>query len=128
MMELLLSTATDVDNPVAGDLILVNGDLVWTEDVVIEVLQRMRSRLRFFKGEWFLDLRQGVPYFQTIMQKADDVTVRAIFSQVLRRTPGVASLESLAVTRSARERTAEISFGCRMSDGALVSSALLVEV
>lgn len=127
-MELLLSTATDSENNFAGDLRLVNGDFVWTEDPVLEVLQRMRSRLRFFKGEWFLDLRQGVPYFQTIMQKADDRTVLAIFSQVLRRTPGIASLETIRMVRNARERTVEISFRCRFAGGELVSSTLLVEI
>src|SRR5687768_11395985 len=122
-MELLLSTATDADNNVSGDLKLTpEGDLIWTTDVTLETAQRLRSRLRFFKGEWFLDLRQGIPYFQTIVQRADDATLRSIFGRVIRATPGIASLESLSFTRDRNARALSIDFVCRLDSGKLFSS------
>lgn len=127
-MEFLLSTAISEGNPIAGDLLLVNGDFVWTEDRTLEILQRMRSRLRFFQGEWFLDLRQGIPYFQTIFQRADDRTLRAIFSQVLRRTPGVALLDVLQIVRDREAREVRITFQCRLDTNEIVSSVLTVEI
>ena len=35
-------------------------------DGLDSVRQRVRQRLRFFRGEWFLDTTLGVPYFQNI--------------------------------------------------------------
>lgn len=123
-MELLLTVSADAENPNAGDLRLDSrGDLVWTTDRALETAQRLRSRLRFFKAEWFLDLRQGIPYFQTVMQGADEATLRSIFGPVIRGTPGVQSLESLSIEVDRRRRTATLVFRCRLDTGKLFSSA-----
>src|SRR5690606_28796586 len=101
-MELLLTeTADGVDsnNPVEGDLHLSGGDLVWTTDLGQEVAQRLRVRFRFFRGEWFLDRREGTPWYGEILVKNPSPrTVRAIFRNIILRTPGVAALNQLDFT------------------------------
>ncbi len=74
------------------DLALFEGNLVLCRDARA-VAQRVENRFRFFLGEWFLDLREGIPYFQVILVKGPDVKViRQIFLKVVTETPGMADV------------------------------------
>src|SRR6478752_2230488 len=90
-LDLVASSAT------YGDLLVAGGDLVLTSDVdprgAHPVLQDILTRLRTFQGEWFLDTTIGVPYYQTILVKAPDMTAiaTALKDQIL-STPGVLTL------------------------------------
>lgn len=122
-MELLLVESVDVDNPIEGDLKLETGTFVFTTDKPAEVAQRLRTRFRFFKGEWFLDRNLGTPWFQEILKKNPNMTtVRAIFSQVITNTPEVASLDSLEVTLDRQLRQLEMVFVARLTDGTVLRS------
>lgn len=75
---------------------LVTGDLKLPIQIVRGVdayAQRLRARLRFFKGEWFLDKRQGMPYFEAILVKNPDISlIQSIFRQAVLSTPGTQSI------------------------------------
>lgn len=117
-MELFLTATADADNPVEGDIHLEGGDLVWTSGLALEVAQRLRVRLRFFKGEWFLDLQEGTPWFQEILVKGvSDQAIRAVFSTIIRTCPGVASLDSLEFTQSGTARELVLDFRAKLEDG-----------
>ena len=74
------------------DFALYEGNLVLVRDARA-IAQRVENRFRFFLGEWFLDLREGVPYFQEILIKCPDVkVVRQIFLGVITTTPGMADV------------------------------------
>lgn len=119
-------------NPIVGDLELdETGDLSWVgtpaqglQGFHLEVAQRIRSRLAFFRGEWYLDARVGVPYYQRILgiKGVSDATLTAIFGQVVRRTPGVSSVESISVARNPRTRQATLRFTARLQDGFILDS------
>lgn len=69
---------------------------------------RLTSRLRFFKSEWFLDLRQGMPYYEAVFVKNPDVSlVQSIFRRAILATPGVQSIARMATSfdRGARSFT-----------------------
>lgn len=69
---------------------------------------RLLARLRFFKREWFLDQRQGMPYFEAVFVKSPDVAlVQSIFTRAILSTPGVESIAKLstAFDRGARHFT-----------------------
>jgi len=71
-----------------GDLNLIDGPEA--------VAQHLRIRFHFFLGEWFLDRRLGIPYFQKILKKNPGTNVvRAIIRRVITTTPGVLALISL---------------------------------
>jgi hypothetical protein len=75
-----------------GDLDLSAGDLVWLTGAPA-VRQKVASRFKFFLGEWFLDQRQGVPYYRHIFVKNPVLAViRLVFRRVLLRTPGIISV------------------------------------
>ncbi len=60
---------------------------------------RLTSRLKFFKGEWFLDKRQGMPYFEAVFVKNPDLSlVQSIFRRALLATPGVLSVARIVTT------------------------------
>lgn len=66
---------------------------------------RLVARLKFFKAEWFLDKRQGMPYFEAVFVKNPDVSlVQSIFRRAILRTPGVSSIARMTTSfdRSAR--------------------------
>lgn len=55
--------------------------------------QRLRSRYKFFLGEWFLDTRQGIPYFRDILVKNPDPSlIQSIFRKATLTTPGVLAI------------------------------------
>lgn len=51
-----------------GDLTLALGDFVFVEGSY-RVAQAIETTLRTLRGEWFLNLDFGVPYFQNVLGK-----------------------------------------------------------
>lgn len=71
------------------------------------VLQRIRFRLRMFKGEWFLDKRQGMPYYQAILgvKNPDLGFISSLFRRAIESTPGVQTVVRMGVSLEARRLT-----------------------
>lgn len=123
-MDLKLAVSVSVDNPVAHDLSLDAGTVEVVTDLAEEVAQRLRIRLQFFKGEWFLDTREGIPYFQTVLVKGtSEQTIRAIFSQVVRSTAGILSLDTLTTSFAPPSRTLSLDFTATLEDGRTFTSS-----
>lgn len=94
---------------VDGDLDISSTNLKVVYDRSESLATKLRNRLLFFLGEWFLDIRLGVPYFQGIYVKAPNlIIVRRILFDVLSNTPGVAEVSSLTLNYSPGVR--ELSF------------------
>jgi len=108
--DLQLSTLDD-DLDITGEqLSIVNGD-----DAII---QHLLIRLRFFQREWFLDLRVGIPYYDSILIKNPDlIVIRAIFRQAILSTPGIQSLNSLTTSFDAAARKLTVEFEAVKDDG-----------
>jgi hypothetical protein len=103
----------------AGDLALVNGNFVQIDGSQM-TRQSLIARFRMFLGEWFLDQREGVPYYRDILVKNPDrEVVRSVFRQVLAGTPGVLEILSFEVVFDERERTIRFSFEVQSTDGVI---------
>lgn len=110
-----------------NDLDLTDGDLRIV-DGSDAITQHLRIRLRSVKGEWFLDTRIGVPYFEEIFKKTPNlVVVRGVYSRVIRETPGVISLDDLTLTLDGATRVLRLDFSC-MIDGSDVPVDLSEEL
>jgi hypothetical protein len=95
-----------------GDLVLVDG-----KDAIE---QHLRIRLKTFKGEWFLDQRVGVPYFQNIFIRAPNLAVvNAIYRKAILSTPGVTGVDSLLVSLDRGTRHLSVSFAAQTADGVI---------
>lgn len=100
----------DIKLDTTGDIDLTTGDLVLLEGPDA-IAQHLRIRLRFYLGEWYLDTRIGIPYFQTILVKGARLNiVRAIFRKVILTTPGVEGLRSLDLEYEGVTRKLTVTF------------------
>ena len=123
MASIRLAMAIDANNPVIGDIYIgPDGKTRLTASLSEEVQQNLWLRFQFFLGEWFLDQRAGVPWFQQILGiKNSDANVSQILQRVITTCPGVATLTSFALNRSGR--TAAPTFACTLNNGQVLTSA-----
>lgn len=95
----MASIAIDSTN----DIIIENNDLKLITGVE-EVAQVLRQRLRVFRGEWFLDTRQGLPYYEEVLKKnPNPVTVDSLFKNEILNSPGIIELQSFTLEINGRE-------------------------
>lgn len=103
-----------------NDLELVGGDFVFIDGSRM-VRQTIACRFRFFLGEWFLDTREGVPYYRDILVKNPDPSVVAsVFRRVLVTTPGVLSVLRFELRADFPNRTLRFDFEVQSTDGPIV--------
>lgn len=90
------------------------------------IVQGVLVRLQFFKGEWFLDLDAGIPYFQSVLVKNPDPNVlQTIFREAILATPGVLALTSLVLTLDRVTRRLTVAFRISTDVGELDASTEL---
>lgn len=105
----------DLSLDAAGRLETIEGD-----DATIQEIQ---TRLLFFKGEGFTDLREGVPYFQEILKKGVDLArVKAIVRQVVQNHPAIADVPVVSIDLDRVTRAASVSFEARTRTGRVIRS------
>lgn len=102
-----------------GDLRLdENGNFVFLHGGPEEMLQRIVARLRMFKGEWFLDTRLGIPYFQNVLVRSPNLpAISAMFRRVILTTPGVLEIVSFQLTFDEVSRALILTFYARTTEG-----------
>ena len=75
----------------------VDGDIATSGRQFVEdaeaVAQGVRARLRLFLGEYFLDLQEGTPWFQSILGKTPQDIAEVTLKQRLSTTPGIRAIE-----------------------------------
>ena len=81
-----------------GDLAL-GQDNFWIGYSAAEVAQNVRTRLKFFLGEWFLNTQDGTDWFGSVLGKGSPLATR---ESVIRRrillTPGCAGMTAFSLT------------------------------
>lgn len=106
-----------------GDLAIEGGDLVWLRGGPREVRQRIMARLRFFKGEWFLDTRLGIPYFQNVLVKSPNLpAIGAMLRRAILTTRGVIELVSFDLRFNETDRSLALTFHARTAEGDVIVS------
>ncbi len=121
-------------NPNVGDLYLddsgqlewVGGDITDEQSYARMVIQRVRCRLMFIRGEWYLDQRQGTPWRERVWAKGVTAgTIRRVVREVVETTPGVEALSSLSVLVDRQARTASITLVAITDLGTEVTTDML---
>lgn len=92
MQDLKLNTTT-------WDVAIENGDFVLVDG--LEALkQKVAISLKMFKGEWFLDQRQGMPWLQEILGRkfSNYSSIAGLLRNAILKIDGVDSVEINGIT------------------------------
>ena len=95
-----MTTISAPDGDLSPEFSIVRGD----EDI----RQRILQRLRFFRGEWFLDVRAGTPWFQRVLVRAAPIgIVTTVITNAINTVEGVISVSNVqsAINRETRRFT-----------------------
>jgi len=108
-----------------GDILIRNGLLELT-DKDDEVEQHLSQRFKMFKGEWFLDLLRGIPFFEKIFIKNPNVkTLDGIYTETILTTPGMTKLTSLELDFDSPNRSLKVTFEGLKVDGVVQYSEII---
>ena len=112
-----MDLALDLDT---HDLIVRDYDLALIAGIDL-LRQRLKQRLWFFLGEWYLAIDQGVPYFESILGKPVDINqVEAILKATIVQTPGVEALLQFDISFTNATREFSLAFRVR-ADGDILA-------
>jgi hypothetical protein len=121
----------DVETPTGVydlDLLPIR-DLALGEDFDLEVplrvikgaealAQRLRIRLYRWRGDNFLDLRDGVPWRQRILgRRGGEIVARTLLRRVILETPGVSEILKFTSTLDRADRSLRVAFTVRTKGG-----------
>lgn len=111
----------------AHDLDIVNNNFV-VVDGITALRDRLATNLKTFQNEWYLDPTLGIPYFEQVFTKAVNVGVLyTIFSGVIRKTEGVAAVNSLVFDQDNANRVLTITFSVTSDDGTILEETISLE-
>lgn len=122
----MIGRALDSNN----DLIVApKGNLKLISDGA-EVTQHIRTRLQFFRGEWYLDTESGVPYFEEIFTKPVNLAnIESIFKSKILETPGVEKLTEFYMNyEGGSSRLLIVSFSAETSYGYIDKEKVTINV
>jgi hypothetical protein len=110
-----------------GDLLLSDPDPVTGKRAPVMltgaeyVRQTISTRLKFFQGEWFNDMREGVPYYVDLfIPNPDPNRLSSMFRKILLSVQEVASVKRLTVKLDLRSRVAALEFDVQLVAGGVL--------
>ena len=85
-----------------GDLDLSNGRLSLLTSQEETCKQRLYIKFNSYKGDWYLDINSGVPYFQEILRRGvnSKVVADTTFKNIINSDPSIVRLNSFTSTLS----------------------------
>jgi len=105
-----MSIKTDISFDLDHDMHLAGADIAFTDEDN-NLIQRLKIRLQFLLGEWFLDNTVGIPYTQEIFKaKMNLQDIYTIFRDEIKNTEGVEKIEELEVTSDPGARGLKVNF------------------
>lgn len=119
--DLLLGTDNDL---------VIGADLSWSRGIQA-VLQSCRIALLMFRGEWFLDLAAGIPYWQSILGQRPDIAIaiaRDEYHRELMSVAGVLEVLRLDVDYERSTRTMTLIWQVRTALGETPVDTLAPEI
>lgn len=118
-----MSFLRDLKLNAAGDLDYTAGDLTFLDDTAA-IIQGVSNRLQFWQGEWFLDTRQGMPYFTQIFQKGVNQTlIQSIFYNAIASSPGILSVISVNLVYDRTARVLTVNWQAQAATGVAISQS-----
>jgi len=111
-------------DPITHDLVLQEGDLVEI-DGIEAAAQEIKTRLRLWLGEYFLDLSAGFPYLQLVFKKNPNLfLVRERMARVIESVDGIQPGAVVTTTLDNATRSLRIVFSATYREGSTVRGTL----
>jgi hypothetical protein len=105
----------------AGDLDFTAGAFSLVSDGAA-IGQMIKIRIRHYYGEWFLDNRRGVRWYERIFVKQPDyAAIACAFRSVITETPGVVRLMAYSQEHDRATRVLTVAFQVETEDGTILS-------
>jgi hypothetical protein len=105
-----------------GDFDISSGNLVVRTDLAQVTAWKLTNLFSFFKGEWFVDARLGVPYLQFVFVKNPSLTlIGHIFEQVALAAPGVKGVLSTTLNFIGNLRHLDCQLKVQANNGAVLT-------
>ncbi len=84
--------------------------------------QKIMVRLKFFEKEWFIDQRQGVPYYSEVYRVNPNLDrIRTIYRKVILSVQEVETVDKLTLAFDRKLRTLGIEFDASLVAGGVLS-------
>ncbi len=103
-----------------NDMFLASNGRLAETTLSEQIVQQIESNLLTQTGEWFLDLRIGVPWLFFIRSKVNTIAIREYITLTILNVPGVAGIPSLNVELDSRLRELEYTAQVILDTGELV--------
>jgi len=92
------------------DLVISGFDLQLTNETS-NLKQLLQQQLMTFKGDWFLNIDKGIPYYQEILGQRNSIdAVRAIFIEAINAVDGVKEIIELELNLDSKNRSLDVRF------------------
>lgn len=115
-------------NPLTNDLVFQNFDFDLVDDTR-QIMQNLAIRLRFVLGEWFLDITEGIPYFEEFFIKApNQIQIESALKQEIVTTRGILEITSFQSNFDTRKRIYSVQFSVRSISGEELQKELEIPV
>jgi len=109
-----------VSGETKGDIALVDGRSS-VEESTEQTAISLESRFRFFKGSWFLNTEEGVPYFAVFLGKGRSFAlIESMLTRVAETHPDIVGVNFISVTvPNVKERRAVVRFSAMSKLGSV---------
>lgn len=125
----VLASEVSTTNPNIGDLFLTDSGTFdgITNDTAGDrkraAAQGIQSRLQLVKGEYFLNLLEGIPYFTHILVKNPSFPlIRSLISNTVSTYPGVVRIPQLELSLNKNTRELSITLSVEIDNGLIITS------
>ena len=94
-------------------------------DPLIAATAKLYRRFQFFEGEWFLDKRQGIPYYRIVFVKNPNLTaIRTLFTRVILSVPQIKAVVAIPLQYDPAARTLSLEFQAVGIDGSKITGGI----
>lgn len=108
-----------------NDIILDNSDCLMIDNAE-RVAQQILITLRFWYGEWFLNVNDGVPYLEYILIKQPNMAhIRQILTEQIQSVEGVKSVTDMMLEFDQRARTLLVEYSATTDYGLIERKEVL---
>ena len=109
----------------SGDLVLRKGDILLIDNAE-RVAQQILITLRFWLGEWFLDVKDGIPYLEYVLVKSPNLLhIRQIFTEAIEQVEGVQRVEEMELAFDIKNRSLRVDYEVSTAYGLLTRREVL---